>query len=448
MFAAIGRRYREYPPKFWLVVGVSFIDIVGGTILYPFFTLYLTWKFNIGMVQAGAVLGIFSVFRIASSIIGGALTDRFGRKRIILCGLVFSAISTLALGLVNSVTLLYPVSALVGLLSSIAGPAHQAMIADLLPEEKRAEGYGVLRVMMNLAWIVGPTIGGIIANHSYFALFVIDALFSTFVAVLFSRLVAETHPQAGQGKSSEGLVESFRGYGRVVRNAGYMAFMLISILMGLVYIQMYGSLSIYVRDYHGIQPQGYGMLMSTSAVTVILLQFAVSRRSRNRSPFVMMALGAFLYAVGFTMFGFDPLSQLQTVLQAAGSLAVNGTFVWFMAAIVMVTFGEMVVMPVSQALAANFASEHMRGRYLAVYSLGMAIPSAVGPILAGLVLDSPVLNPDLLWYLGGLLCALSAAAFLGMHTRFGAQGQFSSAAPEPPDAHQAHPEACCEQTVS
>jgi MFS family permease len=93
------------------------------------------------------------------SVFGGALTDRFGRRKLILFGLVFSALSTLSLGLVNEFALLYPLSMGIGLLGEIAGPAHQAMIADILPEDKRNEGFGMMRVIANLAWIIGPTIG-------------------------------------------------------------------------------------------------------------------------------------------------------------------------------------------------------------------------------------------------------------------------------------------------
>jgi len=77
MFIRITNIYQEYPSKFWVVGGVSFIDRVGGTMLFPFFSLFITKKFDVGMTQVGIVLGIFSIF-----------------------GLVFSALSTLSLGLV------------------------------------------------------------------------------------------------------------------------------------------------------------------------------------------------------------------------------------------------------------------------------------------------------------------------------------------------------------
>ncbi len=416
MLTRLSNIYHEYSPKFWLIVGVSFVDRVGGTMLFPFFSLYITWKFDVGMTQAGIVLGIFSIFGLIGNMLGGALTDKFGRRNLILFGLIFSAFSTLSLGFVDDLAILYPLAAIIGLFSNIAGPAHQAMIADILPAEQRAEGFGIMRVVANLAWMVGPIIGGFVANRSYFALFVTDAIISSVVAVLFYFLISETKPEGSTASQAESVLQTFKGYFVVMRNWTFMAFIAAAILMGLVYQQMYNSLSVYLRDNHGIAPQGYGFLMTTSAVTVILLQFWTTRRIKYRSPFIMMALGALFYAVGFAMFGFDPLASL------------NGTFIWFMSAIIIITIGEMIIMPVSQALAANFAPEDMRGRYMAVFSLAWAIPATFGPGLAGLILDN--YNPNLLWYLGGILCLISVSGFYALHLRLGGQERFTPTAPE------------------
>lgn len=404
MFKQLRGIYHEFPRKFWTVVGVSFIDHVGGTLLFPFFALYITQKFDVGMTQAGIILGIFSIFGLIGGVIGGALTDRFGRRKLILFGLVFSALSTLTLGLVNQFVLLYPLAVVIGLLSDIAGPAHGAMIADILPEQQRQEGFGILRVVSNLAWIIGPTIGGFVANRNFFALFVIDAVISSIVAVLFYLLMPETKPQAGPGQPAESMLATFRGYGVVMRDLAFIAFLVAGMLMGVVYQQMYNSLSVYLRDNHGIQPQGYGFLLTTSAITVILLQFTVIRLIKRRPPFLMMAVGTAFYIVGFGMFGFVAWYWL------------------FVLAIVIITFGEMIVVPTSQALAANFAPEQMRGRYMAMFGFTWAIPATIGPAAAGYILDN--YNPNLLWYAGSVLCAISALGFYALHLRLGQQSRF------------------------
>jgi MFS family permease len=411
MFSRLTNIYHEFPSRFWTVVGVMFIDRIGGTMLFPFFMLYITQKFEVGVTQAGVVLGFFSIFGMLGGMIGGALTDKLGRRSLILFGLVFSAISTLSLGLVNQFWMLFPLAVLTGLLSDIAHPAHQAMIADILPEKQRAEGFGILRVVANISWIIGPTIGGLIANQSYLYLFIIDAVISCFVAVLFYLYIPETKPETTAESESQSVVQSFAGYGKVLKDLAFVAFILAGVLMLLAYQQMYSTLSVYLRDNHGIDPQGYGFLMSTSAITVILFQFWVTRRIKPRSPFLMMALGTLFYMLGFGLFGF---------VTAYWLFALN---------IVIITIGEMIIMPTSQALAANFAPEAMRGRYMAVFGLTWGIPSIFGPGLAGLVLDN--LNPNLLWYFAGLLCAVAALAYYALHLRLGRQKRFAPAPSEP-----------------
>jgi MFS family permease len=159
--------YNEFPPLFWIIVVTLFIDSIGNTLLFPFFALYITQKFGVGMTEAGILLGMSSLFGLVGSMIGGALTDRFGRRQLILFGLVFSALSSLLFGLAPDIRMLYFLVMIVGLLSRVAAPAHDAMMADILPESKRQEGFGITRVVFNLSWIIGTAVGGLIATRSF-----------------------------------------------------------------------------------------------------------------------------------------------------------------------------------------------------------------------------------------------------------------------------------------
>ena len=411
MVRRLNKIYHEFPRLFWVVVAVSFVDGIGGTLLFPFFALYITEKFNVGMTEAGILLGVSSLFGLIGSAIGGALTDKFGRKKLILFGLIFSALSTLTFGLVTQLSMLYPLMIVVGLLSSIAGPAHNAMIADILPEKQRQEGFGILRVVGNLAWIIGPTIGGAVANINFFYLFVIDSVISCLIAVIVFRLIPETKPQAHEHAESESFLQTVAGYRVALKDFAFMAFIVAGMLMLIVYQQMYGSLSVYLRDNHNINPSGYGFLMTTSAITVVIFQFWVSRIIKYRPPFLMMAVGTVFYMIGFFLFG---------VVTAYAMFALN---------IIIITIGEMIVVPMSQSLAANFAPEDMRGRYMAVFGLTWAIPQTIGPGAAGYILDN--YNPNLLWYIGGVLCGLSVLAYYALHLRLGTKEQFAPAEREP-----------------
>lgn len=399
--------YAEFPQQFWVVVAVSFIDRIGGTLLFPFFALYITQRFEVGMTTAGIILGLFSVFGLIGGFLGGALADKFGRRSIILFGLVFSAVTTLALGFVTELNMLYPLAIFIGTLSSIAGPAHGALIADLLPENKRQEGFGILRVVANMSWLIGPTIGGFFASRDFMILFVTDAVISTVVAILFALFIRESQSaKVHEKEQSESILSTLQGYALVIRDKAFTAFILASVIVGFVYLQMYNTLSVFLRDEHGINAQGYGLLMSTSAITVILFQFSVSRFIKYRPPFLMLMVGSLFYAIGFSLFG------------------VFGVLWLFALNVVIITIGEMIHMPTMQALTAEFAPEEMRGRYMAVFDLTWAIPAAIGPGLAGYVIDN--YDPNLLWYGGGILCVLAAFSFMTLHSKIGSQQRFVS----------------------
>ncbi|MFN2282629.1 MAG: MFS transporter, partial [Anaerolineales bacterium] len=142
--------YQEYPRLFWIIMLGMFIDNLGGALIFPFFGLYITSKYNVGMTEVGLLFTILAVSGLFGSLMGGALTDKFGRKVMILAGLVISAASTLLLAFAPTLEFIYLAGLIVGLFGNMAGPAHQAIVADVLPEEKRIDGFGILRVIANL----------------------------------------------------------------------------------------------------------------------------------------------------------------------------------------------------------------------------------------------------------------------------------------------------------
>jgi predicted MFS family arabinose efflux permease len=354
--------YAEYPRAFWTLVTVTFIDRVGGAMIFPFFALYLTRKFGVGMTEVGVLFAVFSLSGFISSTIGGALTDRLGRKGIVIFSLIASSFSAVAMGLVDSFQTFFVLAMTVGILSDVAGPAHNAMVADLLPEEKRAQGYGIIRVAFNLSVTIGPVIGGLLATRSYLALFIADAVISLITSLLVWRYMPETRPEREAGAPQESVAGSFGGYFRVLRDLPFLLFMGACILMSLVYMNMNTTLGVYLRDAFGVPESGYGYIISLNAAMVVLFQFGITRRIEKRPPLLMMALGTSLYAIGFAMYGFV------------------STYILFMLAMVIITIGEMIVAPVGQALVAKFAPEQMRGRYMAVFGYSWGISFMIGPL--------------------------------------------------------------------
>ncbi len=405
MFTRLKATYSEFPPLFWIIVGTLFIDSIGSTLLFPFFALYITQRFGVGMTEAGVLLGMSSLFGLVGSMIGGALTDQFGRRRLILFGLVFSALSSLSFGLARDVKLLYILVVIVGLLSRIGAPAQDAMLADILPESKRQEAFVITRVAFNYAWIVGTALGGLIAARSFLALFLTDAVLSLTVAIILYRLLPETQPASqAEVKKGESFLRALAGYRVVLRDLAYMGFTLAGMIVLVVYQQQYGALAVYLRDVHHIGSRSYGVMLSITGLEVVLFQFWISRLIRKYQPFLMMTLGTLFFMAGFAMIGLVK------------------TFGFFLLAMIIATLGEMIFLPTNKALAVSFAPAQMRGRYMAIYDLGWTIPATFGPAAAGLILDR--YDPDLLWFFGGLLCCAAAIGYYVLHLWLGRQKRF------------------------
>ncbi|MBM3121591.1 MAG: MFS transporter [Chloroflexi bacterium] len=391
------RIYREYPGPFWTLAVVTFIDRLGGALIFPFFALYITSKFGVGMTEVGILFLLFSVPSVFGGLIGGALADRLGRKGVIVFSLVMTAGSTLLMGFIDSLQAFYVLAVLVGLLADVGGPAYQAVVADILPEEQRAGGFGLLRVIFNLAVVIGPAIGGLLATRSYLLLFIADAVASSITALVVILFLPETKPQRISPRAGESLVRTFAGYGVPLRDATYVFFILACMLQGFVYLQMNSSLGVYLRDIHGLPARGYGLLLSLNAAMVVVMQFWITRRIEKRPPFQVMVAGTLLYAIGFGLYG--PAT----------------TTTWFAIAMIILTIGEMLVSPVMQALVARMAPEDMRGRYMAVFGFAWVVPSALAPLMAGVVMDRS--DPRLVWYAAFLIGLASAAMFRVLHRR-------------------------------
>ncbi|MBI5052613.1 MAG: MFS transporter, partial [Chloroflexi bacterium] len=338
---------------------------------------------------------VFSFSSFVGIFLGGALTDRLGRRSMLIFSLISTSVSSVLMGLVDSFQMFILLALVVGVFNEAGGPAHQAMVADLLPEEKRAEGYGIIRVAFNLSVTIGPAIGGFLAARSYLSLFIADAVISLITAVLVYLYLPETKPAPHPDAKPESMGSTFRGYFLVFKDRLFMLFVGACMLMGFVYMNMNTTLGVYLRDTHQVPESGYGFILSLNALMVVLFQFWTTRRIQKYPPMLMMALGSAFYAIGFAMYGFVSL------------------YVLFLLAMVIITIGEMIVSPVSQALVARLAPEDMRGRYMAVSGFSWGIPFAVGPYLAGQIMDNA--DQRLLWYAAGIIGVMAVSGFLMLH---------------------------------
>jgi MFS family permease len=227
-------------------------------------------------------------------------------------------------------------------------------------------------------------------------------IISLLVAIFVFFFLPETRPQAIQHEDAkeESLKDTLSGYGHVLRDKVFVTFIFVSILSTLMYFNMNSSLSVYLVNHRGFTSAQFGYLLSMNAFMVVLLQMLFTRLTAKWKPMLAIAFGNVLYVIGFTMFGFITSFSMCVI------------------AMVIITIGEMIYAPKEQAIVADFAPVHMRGRYMAIRSFAWIIPVAFGPLGAGLIMDN--FDPRLLWYVAGFIGTLSVIGFLLLHFKAGA----------------------------
>ena len=396
MFKKIKKGYKEYPKPFKVLVFATFIDRLGGFLLFPFFAVYIIERFGVGMTQVGFLFAMFAGGSIIGSTIGGALADKYGRRSMVLLGLISSGIGSILMGLVDDLVLFFIIAAILGVLGDLGGPARQAMVVDLLPKDKQTEGFGLLRVAVNVSATIGPIFGGFLASESYMLLFIADAMSSLITALIVFITIPETKPEKPDDKPEESVMKTMIGYKEVFKDSVYIMFLAVSIITVLVYMQLYSTLSVFLLTVYKFPLESFGILVSMNALMVVLFQFWITKRTSKYAPMKMMAFGTLLYMIGFGMYGF-----------------ISEVYLFFVAMFIL-TVGEMIVIPVSQAAVALFAPEDKRGRYMAVYGFHWAIPNLFGVIIAGLVMD--YVGPNWVWYISGILSLIAIIGFLLLHS--------------------------------
>jgi len=394
--------YKKFPKNFWLLMLASFVDMLGGSLIFPFFSLFMTQKFNVGMTEVGTMFLVWALTSgVIGNILGGAMADRFGRKTNMIFGLIASATSALLMVIIDDLIVFYIAIAIVGIFEDIAGPARQAMVADLVPEELRGDAYGMFRIVFNLSAAIGPAIGGFMATRSFNLLFFADVVISLLVAAFVLFFLPETKPAVSKTEEKEeaSFKDTFKGYGHVLKDKLYIGFIVVSMLSTLMYFNMNSTLSVYLVNFMGITPEQYGYILTLNAGMVVLLQILFTRWTAKWKPMVAIAFGNLLYVIGFTMYGiFD-------------------TYLMFIIAMIIITIGEMIYAPKEQMVVASFAPEHMRGRYMAIRNFSWIIPISIGPLGAGILMDN--VDPRFLWYIAGLIGFFAVLGFTFLHFKAG-----------------------------
>lgn len=375
---------RGLPRLYWTLWAGLLVNRLAGFVV-PFLGLYLTRERGVAAGKAGLFVSLYGVGSVAGNLAGGYLADRFGRRPVLLGGLVLGGLSAIALGQVRELAAVALLTFAVGLLGDLYRPALQATVADVVPgEEDRTRAYALLYWAVNLGVAIGLSLAGLLAERSYTILFVLDGLTSlAFAAVVLLR-VPETRP--AQRARPEPVL---RGLSVAFRDRHLMAFLGTNLVVLLVMYQFQAALPIDMLA-HGVPPAIYGTLIGLNGVGVVLLQAPVVALVIRRNPARVLALSALLAGAGFGLHGIGHTVPLYAL----------GVLVW--------TLGELVGQPFLASTVASLAPPDQRGRYQGSLSMSWGVGLFLAPALGGFVLER--FGASILW--GGCLATGALAALL------------------------------------
>ena len=375
---------KQYPRQFWILFGGMLITATGGGMVWPFLTIFMRQRLDVPLTTVGLLLTLNSAAGLVTTSIAGPIADRLGRKGVMVVSLLASCLVYIAMPLADSLILWAALLMLSGGFGPLFRVGSNAMIADLLGPDRRADAYALMRTSNNLGIAIGPAVGGFIAAVSYSrAFFFASAAYAVF-AFLTLILVKETLPETKldhEDSPTEG------GYGALLRDRSFLAFCGITALAIIPSTLMMVLLPVYAKEQFGVIESQYGFIMAANAAMVVLFQYLVTQVTKRFPSLPVMAVGALVYGLG------------------VGSVALGQGFTAFLLSMIVMTVGELILVPTGTTLAANLSPSDMRGRYMGVYSLTWALGFGVGPVIGGVLNDQ--IAPVAIW-IGGLVIGLVA----------------------------------------
>lgn len=381
--------YNQYPSQFWLLFLGMLISFAGSSMIWPYLMIYASGRLGLPLAAVASLMTLRAASGLIASFIAGPVADRLGRKSGLTVGLAGSGLIYLAMIPADT----YPVFALLMILRGAFEPLYRvsadAMVADLIPDHQRAEAYAMTRLAKNLGIAIGPVVGGAVATISYGITFTAAASGLLIFGLLTYLFVRETLPAASPGEMRQPAIQ---GYRQILGDRMFMALVLAFTLTQFASSMIWVLMSVYAKEHYGVLENRYGLIAMTNALMVVTLQVYVTRKSKPYPPHAVLALGALLYAAG------------------TASVALATGFWGFWLSMVVLTSGELLLVPTATTLAANLAPADLRGRYMSIFALSWGVASGVAPLMGGYLNDA--ISPQAIWYGGGLMGLLGAVWFL------------------------------------
>jgi len=374
-----------------------FLSTVGASMIWPFLMVYVSEKLDLPLGTVASLLTINATVSLGTAFLAGPIIDRVGRKWVMVISLLGNALVYLMLGQAVTLTHFAVLMIFWGAFSPLYRVGGDAMLADLVPPEQRANAYALLRTSNNVGVAIGPAIGGFMASSSYSIAFICATMGLAGYGLLLALFARETLPQKIHIDTPP--ENPFKGYKTILHDHHFLATTAGLMLAQMCAVTFWVLMGVYTKTNYGIPESLFGLIATTNAVIVILFQYAVTWGAKHFAPLRVMAAGAITYAF------------------AAFSVSMGTNFRDFWLSMVVLTVGEMLLVPIASTYIANLAPVDMRGRYMSIYGLSWGVASGIASPVGGFLND--FIGPKAIWH-GASLAGTIGAGFLlwlDLHTR-------------------------------
>lgn len=367
--------YEGFPRSIYIIFFSRIVNAMG-SFIYPFLTLFLTEKLKLGAGTAGKFMLLTAVTSVPGALLGGKLSDKFGRKHIVIIFQGLAALFLIPCGFLKESMLIPWLLLLAFFFTSAATPAYTAMTTDLTNANNRRNAFSLLYMGNNMGLAVGPLIAGFLYK-SYISWIFWGNAISTFVSlILIGFFVEESIPHTEQFDNSNELLhhnekaEKGNLFAVLLRRPALLAFAGITTIYTFVYAQHLFIIPMQVNQcFPDNGAKIFGTLMTTNALVVVFLTTPITNLTKKiRTTFNMVLSGA-LYAVGFGMLYFV----------STYPLFILSTIIW--------STGEVLSSTNSGVYIASHTPITHRGRFNSVIPLLTGAGFALGPFLMGMFIQ-------------------------------------------------------------
>lgn len=362
-----------------------FIAIGSFGIIIPILPAYLE-SINQGGMAAGLMIAIFAGAQLVFSPVAGKWADDYGRRKMIIYGLFGLTVSSFVFYFFDSIWMLYVSRVIGGIGAALLIPAIFAYVADITTFEQRAKGNSMISAAMSFGIVVGPGIGGFLADFGLKTPFLVSAIVSVFAVIFSVAMLKEpdrpVQPVVADRPPEESMVKKLA---RSVKMP-YFIPLVITLVMSFGLMAYESVLGLFVDNEFGASPQDIAfMITSTGIVSVVVQLFIVDRIVTKYGEGKVLNVFIAVAAFGFFV-----------------SLFAKNYWLFFGISL-LIFCATSILRPVLNTLVSKMAGNE-QGFAMGMNNMYMSIGNVLGPTCAGLLYDVNIYYP---FMLGLVLLALT-----------------------------------------